>query len=94
VIDLEKGGGIQGIIDALNRLVYQITIPADKEEGGTYVIPSHGRLLRTSRCSSTISLDAVERMITSEVHRLVRSPPLTWNQTYVPPSSLSAGIVI
>jgi hypothetical protein len=28
----------------LNRLVYQITIPADKEEGGTYVIPGHGRL--------------------------------------------------
>jgi glyoxylase-like metal-dependent hydrolase (beta-lactamase superfamily II) len=44
VIDLDKGGGIQGIIDGLNRLVYQITIPADKEEGGTYVIPSHGRL--------------------------------------------------
>jgi len=44
VIDLEKGGSIQGIIDGLNRLVYQITIPADKEEGGTYVIPGHGRL--------------------------------------------------
>ena len=44
VIDLEKGGSIQGIIDALNRLVYQITIPAEKEEGGTYVIPGHGRL--------------------------------------------------
>ena len=44
VIDLEKGGSIQGIIDALNHLVYQITIPAEKEEGGTYVIPGHGRL--------------------------------------------------
>jgi glyoxylase-like metal-dependent hydrolase (beta-lactamase superfamily II) len=44
VIDLEKGGTIQGIIDGLNRLVYQITIPAEKEEGGTYVIPGHGRL--------------------------------------------------
>jgi glyoxylase-like metal-dependent hydrolase (beta-lactamase superfamily II) len=44
VIDLEKGGSIQGIIDGLNRLVYQITIPADKEEGGTFVIPGRGRL--------------------------------------------------
>jgi cyclase len=43
VIDLERGGNIQGIIDALNRIL-DITIPRDKQEGGTYVIPGHGRL--------------------------------------------------
>jgi cyclase len=43
VIDALSGGGVQGVIDALNRLL-DITIPKDKAEGGTYVIPGHGRL--------------------------------------------------
>jgi glyoxylase-like metal-dependent hydrolase (beta-lactamase superfamily II) len=43
VIDLERGGNIQGIVDALNTML-DITIPRDKQEGGTYVIPGHGRL--------------------------------------------------
>jgi len=43
VVDLERGGNIQGIIDALNRIL-DIAIPKDKQEGGTYVIPGHGRL--------------------------------------------------
>jgi cyclase len=43
VIDLERGGNIQGIVDALNAIL-EITIPKDKQEGGTYVIPGHGRL--------------------------------------------------
>lgn len=43
VIDLERGGSIQGVIDALNRIL-DIAIPKDKQEGGTYVIPGHGRL--------------------------------------------------
>src|SRR5712691_10668243 len=43
VIDLERGGNIQGIVDALNTIL-DITIPKDKQEGGTYVIPGHGRL--------------------------------------------------
>jgi cyclase len=43
VIDVEKGGTIQGVIDALNHLL-DITIPKDKAEAGTYVVPGHGRL--------------------------------------------------
>ena len=43
VIDGQNGGTVQGVIDGLNRLL-DITIPKDKEEGGTYVIPGHGRL--------------------------------------------------
>jgi glyoxylase-like metal-dependent hydrolase (beta-lactamase superfamily II) len=43
VIDLERGGTIQGVIAALNTIL-DITIPQDKQEGGTYVIPGHGRL--------------------------------------------------
>jgi glyoxylase-like metal-dependent hydrolase (beta-lactamase superfamily II) len=43
VIDAANGGGIQGVIDGLNRII-DVTIPRDKEEGGTYVIPGHGRI--------------------------------------------------
>jgi cyclase len=43
VIDLEAGGGIDGFIEALNLLL-DITVPAYLQEGGTYVIPGHGRV--------------------------------------------------
>jgi glyoxylase-like metal-dependent hydrolase (beta-lactamase superfamily II) len=43
VINLAAGGSIQGVIDALNRLVDMI-IPVYGQEGGTLVIPGHGRL--------------------------------------------------
>jgi cyclase len=43
VIDREAGGNIAGIIAALNRIL-DIAIPRDKQEGGTYVVPGHGRL--------------------------------------------------
>ena len=43
VIDVAAGGSIQGIIDGLNRLVDMI-IPVYGQEGGTLVIPGHGRL--------------------------------------------------
>jgi glyoxylase-like metal-dependent hydrolase (beta-lactamase superfamily II) len=44
IIDQDRGGTIQGIIAGFNRLIYQITIPAQKQEGGTMVIPGHGRI--------------------------------------------------
>jgi len=44
VIDREHGGSYAGILAALNRII-DITVPRDKEEGGTYVIPGHGRLV-------------------------------------------------
>jgi glyoxylase-like metal-dependent hydrolase (beta-lactamase superfamily II) len=43
VIDLEAGGGIDGFIDGLN-LMLLIAVPAYLQEGGTYVIPGHGRV--------------------------------------------------
>jgi cyclase len=42
-IDLARGGNVNGIISALNHII-QIAIPEDKQEGGTYIIPGHGRL--------------------------------------------------
>jgi glyoxylase-like metal-dependent hydrolase (beta-lactamase superfamily II) len=43
LVDLERGGNIQGVIAGLNRIV-ELAIPADEQEGGTLVVPGHGRL--------------------------------------------------
>jgi glyoxylase-like metal-dependent hydrolase (beta-lactamase superfamily II) len=43
VIDEAAGGNIEGIIAALNRII-KIAVPADKAEGGTLIVPGHGRL--------------------------------------------------
>lgn len=43
VIDLEHGGSIQGEVEALNNIL-DIAIPKHEEEGGTYIIPGHGRI--------------------------------------------------
>jgi glyoxylase-like metal-dependent hydrolase (beta-lactamase superfamily II) len=41
VIEIEKGGNINGVIDALNEMI-SLMVPKENEEGGTYVIPGHG----------------------------------------------------
>jgi glyoxylase-like metal-dependent hydrolase (beta-lactamase superfamily II) len=44
VIDREKGGSVQGVIDSLNRII-GITVPPIPfiwQEGGTVVVPGHG----------------------------------------------------
>ncbi len=46
VIDLARGGSIQGEIDALNHII-ELTVtelPLVWQEGGTLVIPGHGRI--------------------------------------------------
>lgn len=43
VIDVERGGSINGFIAALQKIV-DLIIPVYGQEGGTMVIPGHGRL--------------------------------------------------
>ena len=43
VIDVANGGSVNGLVAALNHIL-EITVPAKFQEGGTYVIPRHGRL--------------------------------------------------
>ncbi|MGD8323692.1 MAG: MBL fold metallo-hydrolase [Gammaproteobacteria bacterium] len=67
LIDQANGGHINGIIDALNTII-RITVPADKQEGGTYVIPGHGRLADEAdvveyRDMLTIIRDRVQAMV-------------------------------
>ncbi|HYR44475.1 MAG TPA: MBL fold metallo-hydrolase [Terriglobia bacterium] len=42
-IDVGKGGSVQGTIDGLNKIL-EIAIPQFRSQGGTYIIPGHGRL--------------------------------------------------
>ncbi|HYR90525.1 MAG TPA: hypothetical protein VE422_41040 [Terriglobia bacterium] len=43
VIDLKRGGSIQGEINALNHIL-ALSVPHAMQEGGTMIIPGHGRL--------------------------------------------------
>jgi cyclase len=67
VIDLERGGSIQGEIRALNHIL-DLTVPRSMQEGGTMVIPGHGRLCDESEVSDyrdmlTIIRDRVQDLL-------------------------------
>ena len=63
IIDLKRGGSLQGVLDGLNRLK-QMAIPADRQEGGTMIIPGHGRL------SDAADLAFYQQMVTIVRDRL------------------------
>src|SRR5215471_5609847 len=51
IIDVEKGGTIRGVIDGLNKIL-DLAVEEYLGQGGTYVIPSHGRLSDTADVAS------------------------------------------
>jgi glyoxylase-like metal-dependent hydrolase (beta-lactamase superfamily II) len=51
VIDLEKGGSIQGVIAGLNKIL-DLAVAEYRSQGGTWVIPSRGRLSDTADVAS------------------------------------------
>ena len=68
IIDLKTGGSLQGVLEGLNRL-RQMAIPADHVEGGTMIVPGHGRLcdvadLYIYQQMVTIVRDRLQDMIT------------------------------
>jgi cyclase len=67
VIDIERGGSIQGLIAALNEIL-KLTVPERLQEGGTRVIPGHGRLCNEAdvveyRDMVTIVRDRIQDMV-------------------------------
>jgi glyoxylase-like metal-dependent hydrolase (beta-lactamase superfamily II) len=67
VIDLARGGTVNGVIDALNTII-EITVPERNQMGGTRVIPGHGRIANEAdvvdyRDMVTIVRDRVQEMI-------------------------------
>ena len=51
VIDVEKGGTIQGVIDGLNQIL-DLAVAEYRAQGGTWVIPGRGRLSDTADVAS------------------------------------------
>jgi cyclase len=43
IIDVEAGGSINGVLDGLNAIL-KLAIPEFRTEGGTMIVPGHGRL--------------------------------------------------
>ena len=44
VIDAKRGGSIAGILKALNHISLDVAVPKQNEEGGTLIVPGHGRI--------------------------------------------------
>jgi glyoxylase-like metal-dependent hydrolase (beta-lactamase superfamily II) len=66
VIDLANGGSVQGLIDGLNKIL-EMAVAGKYQEGGTFVIPGHGRLCDEAdvvefRDMVTIIRDRIEDM--------------------------------
>lgn len=67
VIDLEKGGSIQGVIKGLNHIL-DLAVAEYRGQGGTWVIPGRGRLSDTADVASyrnmlTIIRDRIQDLI-------------------------------
>ncbi len=67
VIDVKRGGSINGLVNALNQLL-RITVPEFNQQGGTLVVPGHGRLsdeadVADYRDMVTIVRDRVREMV-------------------------------
>jgi len=89
MIDVNAGGSIDAVVDSLNRLI-DITVPGRKSEGGTLVVPGHGRIadqpdVAYYREMVTIVRDRVKAMIgkglTLEQVQAAR-PTLDWDLRY------------
>jgi glyoxylase-like metal-dependent hydrolase (beta-lactamase superfamily II) len=66
MFDDQRGSTMQGYLDALNRML-DITVPRFNQQGGTLVIPGHGRLCNESdvddfRNWMTIVRDRIQEM--------------------------------
>ena len=67
MIDLEKGGSIQGVLDGLNHIL-DLAVTENNMQGGTMIIPGHGRLSDAAdvaryRDVVTIIRDRIQDMI-------------------------------
>jgi glyoxylase-like metal-dependent hydrolase (beta-lactamase superfamily II) len=94
VIDVPGGGTINGIIDGVNHLI-ELIIPVYGQEGGTMVIPGHGRLsdlgdVLNYREMATIVRDRVQDMkkkgMTLEQVKAAR-PTRDYDPLYNPPGA-------
>jgi glyoxylase-like metal-dependent hydrolase (beta-lactamase superfamily II) len=60
VIDVDRGGTVQGLLDGLNKIL-EIAIPEFRSQGGTLVIPGHGRLCDTGDVANYRNMVSIMR---------------------------------
>ena len=89
IIDLANGGSLQGVIDGLNRIL-DISVAEFRTEGGTLVIPGHGRICDTAdvayyRDMATIVRDRIRAMIKKDMTLAqvkAAKPTADWDPRY------------
>ena len=99
--DAEQGGSVAGIIEGLNRIL-DVAIPAENQEGGTVVIPGHGRLSDETEVANyrdmvTIVRDRIAAMVaagmTLEQVQAAR-PTSDYDGLYDEPNGWTAAIFV
>lgn len=68
VIDRKHGGSLEGTLKTLNHISLDLAVPKENEEGGTYIIPGHGRIcdrydVAIYRDMLTIIRDRIQDMV-------------------------------
>jgi glyoxylase-like metal-dependent hydrolase (beta-lactamase superfamily II) len=89
IIDLANGGSLQGIIDGLNHIL-DLSVAEFRTEGGTLVIPGHGRICDTAdvayyRDMATIVRDRLQSMIKKDMtlqQVKAAKPTADWDPRY------------
>jgi glyoxylase-like metal-dependent hydrolase (beta-lactamase superfamily II) len=92
-MDVSRGGSMRGILDALNRII-DITVPRFNQQGGTRVVPGHGRILNEAdvveyRDMMTIIYDRVKSGVAAGQafdQIMDKSPTLEYDGLYSTPS--------
>jgi glyoxylase-like metal-dependent hydrolase (beta-lactamase superfamily II) len=67
IVDVEQGGTINGVVEGLNRIL-RLSIAEFRTEGGTLIVPGHGRLSDSAdvayyRDMVTILRDRIQSMV-------------------------------
>jgi len=99
--DAEEGGSVAGVLEGLNRIL-DIAIPGENQEGGTVVIPGHGRLSDETEVANyrdmvTIVRDRVAAMIADGMTLAqvqAARPTSDYDGTYNEPSGWTAAMFV
>ena len=99
--DSEKGGSVAGVIEGLNRIL-DLAIPGENQEGGTVVIPGHGRLSDETEVANyrdmvTIVRDRIAAMIEAgmTLEQVQRAKPTSdYDGIYDEPNGWTASMFV
>jgi glyoxylase-like metal-dependent hydrolase (beta-lactamase superfamily II) len=89
IIDVANGGSLQGVIDGLNHIL-DLSVSEFRTEGGTLVIPGHGRICDTAdvayyRDMATIIRDRIRAMMKRDMTLAqvkAAKPTADWDPRY------------